>query len=202
MEERRMTSALPEAAASKLFALEGQRDSEEDTFRGAVARLNGFDPRGDQKVKERITSNRDQARARFENLAALTSKIKQFISALPADVIIEPTPAMNIKPRQDETLPEAISRVRGSLAGAKNHLAVVRSAGAPREELMDAVRAFVQKLAERGRPKISTERSGLSVSFADPRADSWASRDDVAAILCFATGDLMIEAIGAALPES
>lgn len=194
--------ALPDAAASKLFALEGQRDSEEDTFRGAVARLNGFDPRGDQKVKERITSNRDLARARFENLAALTSKIKQFISALPGDVVIEPAPAMNIKPRADENLPQAVARVRGSLLAAKNHLAIVRSAGAPKSELMDSVRAFVEKLGQRGRPQIVTDRGALSVSFADPRSDAWAGRDDVASILCWACPQVMVDAIAAALPES
>lgn len=68
-------------------------------------------------------------------------------------------------PNGDESLTAAIVRVRSEVMEAQAALRAVESAAVPRSETKAQLAAMVQKLAERGKPKL---REGID--FCDPQA--------------------------------
>jgi hypothetical protein len=192
---------LTEAAREKLLALDARRVEE---AAAAAARL-PYEIT-DQKISERVRVSQDRHRLRHDKLHALCSSIRQWLNALPPGAVLEPAESVTAKPRQNETLAQAIERLRDEIAAAQNHLSVVKAAPLLKSELKAAASLLVQQLAQRGRPKVSAGRDGLKVAFtADPRADTLAHRDDIAALLCWQNPVAMVSAIEReidALPET
>jgi hypothetical protein len=184
-------SRLPEQAREKLLALDARRVEE---AAASIARL-PYEVT-DAKISERVRVSQDRHRLRHDKLHALCTHVRQWLASLPPNAVLEPAEPVTAKLRQNETLAQAIERLRDEIAAAENNLRVVKAAPLLKSELKAAASLLVQQLAQRGRPKVSAGRDGLKVAFtADPRADTFAHRDDIAALLCWQNQAAMVSAI-------
>jgi len=71
------------------------------------------------------------------------------------------------KPREGESLADAIVRVRREIASAKAELADVRAAPPSADEIKQSVTAQIDRLAAQGRPSLSFDKGQVKVHFAD-----------------------------------
>jgi hypothetical protein len=183
---------LPEAARDKLLAIIDQAQSADDAARSAALRLNGLSAPGDAKQRERLQTQRERQAKRQEQFAVLASKIKQWLVRLPGDTVLESAPVI-AKRHKDESMAQAITRVRDEITAAQSHLRAVQTAPLPKDEVKKLADAYVQQL---GRPKVSVDSGVFKATFLNPRADfTPCTRDDVMAVLAWLSPDAMMRAL-------
>lgn len=154
---------LPDDARAKLLAIDSAAQEAEDVQAGAQRRLamiSGHHPRDAniQQQMDRLDAKRDQAGRRREALAELASAIRQYLSKLPADAVLEPSP-VTAAPRKGETLAQSIARTRDEITAARMNLLTVRTAPPPKSELKVAAAAKVKSYAAQGAPDMDIDRS-------------------------------------------
>jgi hypothetical protein len=173
-------SRLPEPARERLLALDARRVEESAA---SSARL-PYEIT-DQKISERVRVSQDRHRLRHDALHALCSSIRQWLNTLPPGAVLEPAEPVTAKPRQNETLVQAIERLRNEISAAQNHLSVVKRAPIPKNDAKKLAAVYVQQLVQRGRPQVSVDRDQLSVAYVDPRRDTLTHYADVASLLAW-----------------
>lgn len=206
---------LPRHALEKLTALEGAAEDAREAAASAQRRhtdlrraFNYSDgQRGDaeniQQEMTRLASRRDRQNQRQQEIAALVSRIREWLRALPSGSTLEPAEAVTAKLRKGETLTDALTRVRDEIAVTQRDLRAVQAAPLPKADLKHKVREHVDTMAQRGRPKVSTNRGALGVSFAS-ESYSTPSTDRFVSVMAWLFPDAMTTRLQAeidALPE-
>jgi hypothetical protein len=182
-------SRLPEQARERLLALDARRVEE---AAAAAARL-PYEIT-DQKITERVRASQERHAQRHNEIHALCSRIRQFLNSLPPNVDLVPAPPVTAKPRQGETLAQAVDRTRDEIMAAQNHLSVVKAAPLPKADAKKLAAVYVQQLAARGCPSVAVDRDQLKVAFTAPNADTLAHHLDIAALMAWLYPSQMTQA--------
>jgi hypothetical protein len=174
-------SRLPEASREKLLSFDSRRVEE---AAAAAARI-PYEIT-DVKITQRVRQSQEKHSQRHDEIHALCTHIRQWLTSLPPNAVLEPAPPVTAKPRQGETLVQSIERLRDEIAAAQNHLSVVKRAPLPVADMKALCRARVKAMA--ARPKVWVDGRGeFAVTFVDAqRIDTLATLDDIAAMLAFA----------------
>ena len=167
--ERPAPVALPAGAAARLSELTLARDLALDSASAAVARLNRLPPDADQRMRDALAGERDKHQARHRVLAALSSKLNQWLMQLklPAGATLEMAPAITVEPRNGEKLPDCIARLRSEIASTQQSLQRVRSAGLPLDAQHSLIVEAVAEKARRGRPSVHITNDAASISWSE-----------------------------------
>jgi hypothetical protein len=173
-------TALPEAAADKLAALDLERQKCEDEARSLTNRINNL-PADATKLAERMQRERAKANYKHDELHALTSGIRQWITRLPNSTRLEMAPMPEPRLIDGETVTQAITRTRTEISTTDAHLRTIKSAPLPKADQKKLVHKYVEQLQTAGRPRVSIDHRGVRVDFLDPqRADpALAFRDSI-----------------------
>jgi hypothetical protein len=192
---RRLLSKLPPVARAKYQKLVSMSaDAEalimasiartkplEVALNDAIARLNYTDAKADPDGAKAIEQEIEELRAQYERLdreratrQATKQNVEQTLSTL-RDVFILggkltfPVHAVHVTAalREDEDLKAAILRTRNEISAAQSELRALRNAAGTLEELGVQVLREVERKAARGRPRVNTSGSKLTISWPD-----------------------------------
>jgi hypothetical protein len=189
-----MSVNLPAEARSKLVAFETQVDAAKNAISYINSRLAGIersrtasaDPTLASDEVDVLTTQKREAMAKREQLSQLLGRLQGWIEttnghfAMAAPVMVELEP--------NETLAQAITRLRGEILGLERDLELVTNAPPPKAALKDMVRTAVQSWVGKGTPRISLHGGDMRISFADPSAYT-TSLDDIVRIVVWANAD-------------
>ena len=152
----------PAAAAANKGAGATAAIGAEDAARSANARLNSL-PR-DSELVAQLTAERDKHNERHRQISLLVNRCNQWIMEQKRP--LQPAPAVDgIKLQPDETLHDALSKVREQIAALGQHLAGVKSAPLPLEDQEQIAEQYVVKLLAASRPTVAVLRDQLRVDF-------------------------------------
>jgi hypothetical protein len=196
-----MPNGLPAEARSKLSELQLQRLAAQDAVSSAHARRNGLPRDADQQLRDGLDREIDKQRERHNKLSQLVHKLNQFVVELrlPPGGTLEPAPAINgIKLGPDETLQDALSKVREEIAACSQHLAAVKTAPLPLEDQQQLVEDFIARQHSAARPTVAVVGDRLRVTFRDSVI---ASTDDAVSLLCVFAPDQVFKMLTLALRE-
>src|SRR5262245_48708399 len=98
-------------------------------------------------------------------LTGIVSRLEEYLMKVASGAGIEdgysaeesPSPA---RPKDGESLPQALLRVRGEIVRLRSELAQVQNAPPPVDEIKAQLRAYVETLAAQGRPSFRITASG------------------------------------------
>ena len=161
---------LPTQAASKLGSLADSASEAQAVANSTMDRIRELEhgiynnPNGDRAEEwkqelTRLTARRSAQQARFAALTSTVTAIRTWLSGLPANVafeVVEP-PALALK--DNETLAEAVERIRGEIAATQREIARVSNAGLPVDEIKAQAQDYVNGLVGHGRPSIQCDHN-------------------------------------------
>ena len=104
---------------------------------------------------KRLETRMEKQRARLQNVATLSATIKHFLASLPANVRLEPTPKVKVRPQKGESTPQAVERLRARIAELLAEREQVLRAELPVADKKRAAKAYVNALVQRAAPRIS-----------------------------------------------
>ena len=145
---------LPPPAQAKLSKLNTHQMVSLDACRAIQGRLSGGIR--DDGLRDELGAEARRHGDRHRQLSLLLNRINQWITEvrLPAGTTLQPAPRADIKRKNGQTLPEAISDVRGKISELNQQMVVVRSAPMRKSSQREAVIAYVGGLAERAMPRV------------------------------------------------
>jgi hypothetical protein len=108
---------------------------------------------------------REAKRASLDNLVSRLRNVDIPRFALSETEGVMPAPPVVAKPRKNETLTDAVSRVRSEISRKRGELRAVRQAPLPRSELIERARVAVNDLALRGGPAVVTTEGKFDLSW-------------------------------------
>ena len=179
---------LPTEARRKLLAIESARQDAEDAAHAAGRRLQQLDPRSTDpavvQAGEQLMEKRDRHSQRHDELNVLVNKIRAWLRELPPGTILEPALPSRSKPNKEETIGQAIVRIRGDILKTKQNLIATRDAPMPTVEVKRLIANRVQKMA--WPPNLDVTAGKLTLWFTNPQAaDSRCELNEVAALLAW-----------------
>jgi hypothetical protein len=196
---RGITVPLPAAAAAKLAEIGLSRDAALDSMRGAQGRINSL-PQSANGLAHRLAAERDKHAEKHRVLSMLVSRLNQFHMELRLGpgFVVEPAPALDIKLKASETAAAAIAACRKDIARVLGEIATTRSLPMRRASQLEAMRAYLSRLADRSKPRIGFDaRGNATVQW----TEDMATMDGVLGLLTFAFGAKQIgEAFALDLP--
>lgn len=193
--------ALVQAMTSTIEALHRQRAQAEAT---AEALRIAEPPRKAELVEAEGTfaavsrelakaeAQREARARRRNNDATLLARLSSWINTLPAGTRLEMVDASPVDPVDVEKVPGALAEVRSAIRRVGADLQVIRSAPLAAAELKDLVKAYVDRMADRGRPTFRGVAGGeFVVDWHRPEGDrrdsleilAWFDRDRLLARL-------------------
>jgi hypothetical protein len=184
---RGITDQLPESARDRLTELTMERDSTMDAMRSAQSRINSL-PVNAVQLRDKLSNERDRFAEKHRQVAMLVNRVNQYVVELrvPPGAIIEPSPAIDLKLKPSDSLPDALANLRQQISAINAQIAQVRSAPLKRASKEEACWAYIAKVAQRAGPKVSFDIKGNArVTWAE---DLVASRDDLLGVLTWIFG--------------
>jgi hypothetical protein len=169
---RAPTVVLPPAAQAKLTELTLARDSAIDQMRSSQGRLSTLPPFAEQ-IRDRLAADRDRHAERHRVLALLVSRLNQWHMELrvPPGSVLESAPANDLKLKASETPTAAIAAVRKEIGRVLGEIATTRSLPMRRASQLEAMRAYLSRLAARSWPKVTFDAKGnATVQWAEDLA--------------------------------
>jgi hypothetical protein len=130
-----------------------------DASRAIQGRLSGgVDP----GLRDELGAEARRHSDRHRQLSMLLNKINQWLFELklPPGTTLQPAPRADIKRKNGQTLPEAITDVRGKISELNQQMIAVRSAPMRKSSQREAVIAYVASLAARAKPRIVFDVKG------------------------------------------
>jgi hypothetical protein len=192
-----MQAALPESARIKLSDLQLARMTAEDASRAANVRLNSLPRDADPAIVRGLTSERDKHAERHRALSALIGRINQWITEQRRP--LQPAPAVDgIKLKRDETLHDALVKVREQITALHQHIAAVKSSPLPLTDQEQLCEAFVVRQLAAARPTVAIVRDQIRVTFRDSVVGG---TDDVLQLLCWCCPEQVYKALVRAIRE-
>jgi hypothetical protein len=177
---QRLTAASADAEALIMASIARTKPLEV-ALNDAIARLNYTDPKTDPEGAKAIEAEIEELRAQYQRLdreratrQATKQNLDQTISTL-RDVFLLggkltfPVHEVHVdaRPREGEDLKQAIMRTRDEISAAQGELRALRNAAGTLEELGVQVLREVERKASRGRPRVNTSGSKLTISWPD-----------------------------------
>lgn len=197
---------LPPQARANLIALQGQRDDARLGTTSAVNRMAelrkglGYGAQSEEEAEatnielDRLDKARLLHDKRHRAFANLVTRLETWLRTLPRDTVLVPVRRTTVHLSKNESLPEAIARVRTEIASAQAGLSAVQSAPLPKAALKQAARDYVDGLTLRGRPRLNSDRNGLTIRFDDPEAYG-VSHQSALRFLAWLHGPAMLSAL-------
>jgi hypothetical protein len=192
---RRLLSKLPPVARAKFQRLTAaSADAEalimasiartkplEVALNDAIARLNYTDAKADPEGVKALEAEIEELRAHYQRLdreratrQATKQNLDQTISTLREVFILGgkltfPVHEVHVdaRPRDGETLTDAILRTRNEITAAQSELRALRNAAGTLEELGVQVLREVERKAARGRPRVNVNAGKVSIAWPD-----------------------------------
>jgi hypothetical protein len=193
-----LPAALPESARIKLSDLQLARMTAEDAARAANVRLNSLPRDSSPELVRGLTAERDKHNERQRALALLIGRINQWIVEQKRPLQLAPA-VDGIKLKRDETLHDALTKVREQITALHQHIAAVKSSPLPLADQEQIAEAYVVKLLAAARPAVAIMRDDqLRVTFRDSVV---ASTDDVLALLCWCCPEQVFKALVRAIHD-
>ena len=166
---------LPRRAREKYLRLCDLETEAADILRGTVSRTSelnrvmllrsGSDLSAEREEHSRLLGLQAQQQRRHTELSNGTSRVRQFLMALPATVMLEDAPRERVKPRKGESISDALQRVRKDISGLASDLRKLYQAGPRAADLKRAAKNYVNGLAQTGRPKITASHEKFEMAF-------------------------------------
>jgi hypothetical protein len=193
-----MPNGLPAEARSKLSELTVQRLAAQDAAQSANARLNSLPRDGDRELVSKLTAERDKHNERHRALSLLINKINQWVMEQRRPLQLAPA-FDGVKLKRDETLHDALTKVRGQITALHQHIAAIKSSPLPLADQEQLCEAFVVRQLAAARPTVAVLRDDqLRVTFRDSVVGS---TDDVLALLCWCAPEQVYKALLRAIHE-
>jgi hypothetical protein len=193
-----MPNALPAEARSKLSELTVQRLAAQDAAHSANTRLNGLPRDADPQLVSKLTQERDKHAERHRALSLLVNRCNQFVMEERRPLQLAPA-VDGIRLKRDETLHDALSRVREQIAAMQQHIAAVKSSPLPLADQEQLCEAYVVRQLAAARPAVAVLRDDqLRVTFRDSVVGS---TDDVLALLCWCAPEQVYKSLVRAIHE-
>lgn len=188
---------LPFPAQSKYRALAAQADDSAALLRATIERgkvlkeqayhvemrLGRLDPKTEADDIKKLQQQRDalrieigtleQRRAKFSgvkgNSEQVLAQLQSFIPALCERGGGGRLRAVSIsaKPRDNETLKDAILRLRNAITTAQGEINRLRMSPLPPADIKSAIVAHIEKMAAQGQPRLDVENGKVQISFPD-----------------------------------
>jgi hypothetical protein len=118
---------------------------------------------------EGLRSIMGERRARRDEAHQLVVRIRTWVERLPPQMTFALVPPAEREPG-DESARAAVERYRASIRNLRVEMEAVRKASLPEADIKNAVRAFIDKHAARGRPIIRVEGDKVDVLFENTKA--------------------------------
>jgi hypothetical protein len=146
-------------------------------------------------MRERLAAERDKHQARHRALAALSSKVNQWLVELrlPAGTALEVAPPVTIVPKSGEKLLDTVERLRTEIIQLRAQLDVIKRSPLPKAAQRDLIAAHVARMALAAKPSVTVVNDAVRIS--------WREDLGVTAILAWVMPDELIDALADALPE-
>jgi hypothetical protein len=122
---------LPEAAQSKLLALQLARGAAEDAARAATTRLQQLPRDADERMRDALASERDKQQHRYGQLSQLLSRVQQQLSELRSGTGLQLAEPVELTLKPGEKLADAIEATRTEVKMTRDRLAAVQAARLP-----------------------------------------------------------------------
>jgi hypothetical protein len=184
---------LPAGAAARLSELTLARDAALDAAHSAAGRLNRLPQDSDQRTRNALAAEHSKHQHRFGQLSQLVSRCNQWRMEL-RGVTLEPACPVVFKPRDNETLPAAVERLRSQIASTKQSLQRVRSAPLPLDAQRGLIVQAVAEKARAGRPSVRIANDAASIS--------WPEGTSIVSLMAWLQPQQMIETLVAELHEA
>src|SRR5262249_15126232 len=135
------------------------RDMALDSARAASSRLSALPADADQRMRDRLASERDRHNEQHRQLSILVSRINQWLMES-RGVTLQPAQTVNVTLENVEPVTSAIAAAREKIAAVQRELVAVRSAPLRKQSQQEAVSAYLARLAQQARPKIGFDVRG------------------------------------------
>jgi len=156
---------------------------------------------------EKLSAERDRRNAMRGNVDQILSQLKTAVmAAVGQDRPLHGTPiVVNAKPKEGESLGDAIMRLRGEIGRVRAELVRLKEAPLPPDEIKIALTAEIDRLASEGRPRINLNGGRVKVAwpdvmeFAAPNTAFSAPNGSASRLLAWLFRDRLVEAVTAGL---
>jgi hypothetical protein len=164
---------LTAAAAERLADLEVAHALAEGTMASANERSQTASyHRHSESARSKLGAVAEGQRARHAALNLLINGIRQFLSQLPPDAVLEDAvESPTVEPLVPEALQAALAKLRTAIGEQKAELQRVSAAPLPKADLKRLARAHAAELVRKSAPRIDMVKGRFDAKFLDPRAD-------------------------------
>jgi hypothetical protein len=175
---------LPEKVVAKLADLQFACDTAQDDARASDNRLRSLGDQLPDQIRDRLLARRDENQRRHTDLFHLIARIKKWLNSVPPTKMLQ-LASVEARPRDGETIAQAIVTVRTELARCQVDLTKSKNAPPTKAELKAAACDQVARLARGAAPWIDPRGSKL-INFGDPRAaTTFVERETPWAFFCW-----------------
>lgn len=148
----------------------------------------------------KLRSQQSECNARYRIALGLHNEVRAWLNSqthVTFELFEGALPDATVK--KGETVEEAIDRVRSNIFHVSGELNLARLAPLPLEDRKTYVRSWVNTMAIKGAPTISTARAEVKILFAPDQGFATSDTEKMVALLAWANPDAMIERLTAQL---
>lgn len=191
---------IPPFARAKMAALEATADQMRTLELATGRRIRDLedtignmpDAPGTEDLEHELSRLRSvmvEQQSRHREKSNLVAQLRGWLRNLPPQANL--VDARRSKPamKKGETVSQAVARIRDEIADLKSKVALVKQAKPPVAEIKKQARAFVQRLAEQGRPAITAGYDQFEIKFA---TSSWSPAPNLGAALAWLDADRLV----------
>lgn len=114
---------------------------------------------------QRAAAQQSDRTERLANGERLAAALRDWIDRQPVGTALCAHPTRPPSLEKDDSYASALARVRSEIAAAKGEVEQARAAPLPKSELKREARRYVERLAELGRPSITTHSGTFAISW-------------------------------------